>query len=273
MHVLFVVERDSKQGAALSAMNLVKGLYDKYPDITYSIVVPIRFDRADFYEEIGCAVYRLPYACYSQGVPDRKWQYPIRYVEKWIKYHLGKALTPILLFLYTKTGKLDMRKIDIVHCNSSRLDVGAYLASKYKKPLVQHIREFGDVGFQRFHLRKNYIEYMNKNTTWYVAVSEAVKWHWIRKGIDKNKAVCIYNGVDAGVFIKDCKKKDDTENAVTRFLFMGGMAEAKGQHQALEALASLPDDVRMEIDIVGGVAGIMQKNVWILLRNIVWGIR
>lgn len=146
--------------------------------------------------------------------------------------------------------EVNMDKIHLIHTNVNRNDIGALIAQKYKKKHVWHLREFGEDDYECISLRKNYICFMNQNTTRFIAISKAVESCWINKGIRKNKINCIYNGVDVKKFKRDPSLVQEEK---LRICMTGSISPGKGHMQLFEAVNLLPNDVkdRIEVDVFG----------------------
>lgn len=246
MHILFVADEDDKYGAPQSMKQLISELLKQNENIEISVILPLGVNLSNYYHQLGCHTYRILYTPFYQGVSVQKWKVPIKFFLRGIKYLIGRWTA---IFFLSK--RLDMSSIDIIHANSSREDLGAILALKYHKPLVWHIREFGDKDYKCFSFRKDYIVLMNKAANRFIAVSDAVRKHWINKGIDGKKIIRIYNGVCSEVNFKKEYKKDD--DGKLRFLILGSVCETKGQYQIIRACAlmSKRERERITVDIVG----------------------
>lgn len=146
--------------------------------------------------------------------------------------------------------QLDIRKVDMIHSNSTREDFGATVAEKYGIPLVWHIREFDNLHYRCFSYRKNHVELMNHTAAKMIAISNAVKEHWIQKGVWESKIIHIANGVKEN---ERQKQKYPEENGMVQFVMLGALNWAKGQHQIIKAIALLPEGERerVRLDIVG----------------------
>lgn len=147
--------------------------------------------------------------------------------------------------------QIDMGKIDIIHTNSSRSDIGCLLAKKYGIPHIMHIREFGIDDFNCYYRRSNYISFLNKNVDYFIAVSDAVMNSWKKRGINADKIKRIYDGIDIGLF---CTNRElDCENTELKMVLVGGICEAKGQFLCVEALSHMPPHVLKElrVDFIG----------------------
>ena len=265
MHVLIVSDADSRYGASHSLKQMVKELLNSYEnDIKISVLLlSTARSLKNELEKYGAYVICVKYEPYYQGVPYDKWKKPIKYVIKGIGYLWGK---------YIGVRKIDkcmnMSEIDIIHSNSSREDLGALLAEKHHKPLLWHIREFGDEDYRCYSYRKDYIELMNRTADKLIVVSDAVRNHWIKKGIFSEKILTVYNGVewreDEGVAeIVNLKDK-------VKIIMMGSISETKGQMQLLAAIAQMKSELRnrISVDIVGsGPNGYMKRLQRYIMEN------
>jgi len=265
MHVLIVSDADSRYGASHSLKQMVKELLNSYEnDIKISVLLlSTARSLKNELEKYGAYVVCVKYEPYYQGVPYDKWKKPIKYVIKGIGYLWGK---------YIGVRKIDkcmnMSEIDIIHSNSSREDLGALLAEKHHKPLLWHIREFGDGHCRCYSYRKDYIELMNKTAYKLVAVSDAVRNHWIEKGIFPGKIRTVYNGVEYQDFDGDTGIENIKDKV--KIIMMGSVNEAKGQLQLVGAIAQMEEKMRNRIcvDIIGsGVKSYMMRLQRYIVEN------
>lgn len=251
MHILFVTDGDAKYGTFQGLKQTVVGLRKYYPNIKISLIMQkgilrrnkamIR-QRADLFRNLGINVYQIQYG----AIHIRENTSIARKIIAYVKYYFG------LLFGARIVGhKIEMNEIDLVHSNSNREDFGATIAERYHKPLVWHIREFEDLDFHATYIRKNIIDYMNQSAQLLLCVSETLRKHWINKGIDANKAKAIYDGVDE--FIIPKTDYAHVQNNNLRFVMLGAVDEAKGQHQLVEALGKISKEKLglINVDIVG----------------------
>lgn len=247
MHILFIADGDSKYGSQQSMKQLIKELISEYEDIEISVVLPLRVNLADYYRQLGCRTYRILYDQFYQSITDYKWKMPAKFVIRGTQYLFGRCFA-----VHCLSKKIDMSTIDIIHSNSLREDFGAELALKYKKPFVWHLREFGDKDFKCFSFRRNYIELMNTTALKFITVSDAVKEHWIKKRLNREKVIRIYDGVITKVNVKEEYRKK--ENDKIKFLMIGGVNETKGQYQVIQAcgLMTKEEKEKITLDIIGG---------------------
>ncbi len=169
-----------------------------------------------------------------------------------LKKIIKRILRPLLKLRYIICNKISLNKIDklinmeeisLIHTNVNRDDFGALLSKKFNIPHIWHLREFGDLDYKCYSYRKNYIKFMNENTKYFIAISNAVKNHFVTKGINKDKIKVIYNGVK----INNNPKINENKNL--NILFMGGIQESKGQHELIEALNLIPKEISKNIKV------------------------
>ena len=146
---------------------------------------------------------------------------------------------------------VDISSADIIYTNSARSDLGCLLAKKYGIPHIVHIREFGVEDFGCMFLRHDYYSFLNRYSSKFVAVSDAVKKCWSENGIKRHKIVRIYDGIDTGAILPRTSK--NKEVLTLRAVIVGGILPAKGQHICIKALRALPKDIRKNVtlDIIG----------------------
>lgn len=256
MHVLFVADLDTKGGAPRSLYQLISHIRILDPAIHISIVLPTQSPLSDKYRKLGCSVYTAYYEDYLQGIPQQKWKLVVKYPLYLIKYLLGRAFASQAL-----ETDIDWDSIDLIHSNSSREDLGAILAAKHHKPLVWHIREFGNLDYPIYSYRKHYIQFMNENAIRLVAISDAVRNHWIHMGISPKKIIRIYNGVDSTP-TKKRGYRASTEIPL-KLCMIGNFHETKGQLQAVEAISRLPKEIlkKTQLDFIGKDNGVYGDKV------------
>lgn len=260
MHILFTTDSDSRYGAFHALFSLIKALKELDPDIRISVLLPKRSERQKELEKLGCVVHCIPYEPFLQGVPDCKLKRFVKQIVRGLQYLFGK-----LFALRILEQRMDLHTIDLVHSNSSRDDFGAAIAAKYHKPLIWHIREFGDLDYRCYSYRYSYIDYMNRHAAVFIVVSEAVKQHWIKKGINTSKIICIYDGVDETKFSPDVEHEPNSpmKKDCLRLVMVGALCEGKGQWQIIEAISHLPDTYKKKVrlDIVGDGASNYVKRI------------
>jgi glycosyltransferase involved in cell wall biosynthesis len=84
---------------------------------------------------------------------------------------------------------------------------------------------------------------MQNNAAKFIAISDAVKAEWIKKGIAEGKIIRIYNGIDSALYKPECKKRE----SILRLVIVGHIQLNKGQHQLIESIAKLPNEIKSNI--------------------------
>lgn len=250
MHILYVSDMDVKYGAPQAQRQMVEGFRKNHIEVKITVALPIGIhsrkefmERANEYRALGCEIVCIRYgAC---KIPKQK--NIIGKVKAYLKWIFG-----LTWGVKSLASRIEMDKIDIIHSNSSREDFGAAIAEKYHKPLVWHIREFGDLDYQVLTFRKNYIEYMNQHAALCITISNVLREHWIHKGLKAEKIKTIYDGVDERIIPK--REYASNFDRKLRLVLLGSVQEAKGQDRLIEALGLIEKDSlkRLSVDIVGG---------------------
>lgn len=147
---------------------------------------------------------------------------------------------------------IDFSHVDIVHTNVSVISIGAIVAKRNNKPHIWHIREYGKEDFHFVSVITDTIAFMNKNTSKFIAISEAVRENWIKRGIDVKKIVTRYDGVE-DVQDDEVQKAEMRDTATVKIVMAGAISETKGQAKLIEAIKHLPPTYkdRIIIDIYG----------------------
>ena len=169
---------------------------------------------------------------------------------------VSKHLTKYLFYLFGNFTKykvcslpIDFESIDIIHSNTNRQDIGAYISSRYGIKHIWHIREMGQEDYNVIFYKKNCIQYMNKAADSFIMISNAVKNRWSDKGLDVCKMHTIYDGMDTA----DIKKRKKTVKDKIRIVITGHVQPNKGQLHLVQAISKLPANARthVELDIIG----------------------
>lgn len=129
-------------------------------------------------------------------------------------------------------------KIDIIHSNSTVINIGGIVSKLTKIKHIWHIREFAEEDHNlKFVLnRKKSLDFMNKYSIKIIAISKAIINKY-KYDFSDEKVKLIYNGVE---IVKDCKKY--TDNININILLAGAIKKNKGQMQAVLAINDLIKD-------------------------------
>ena len=213
---------------------------------------------ADDLRELGATCVVVGHGSFLQAMPSSKVKRFAKYPVRYVGYRLGFTRS-----IAAAERAVDFSEVDVIHSNVNRNDLGAELAARHGIPHVWHLREFSDIDFRCWSYRKRYVEYMAAHADRFIAVSRAVKQHFVAKGISPSAIDVIGDGVDPARFAARPPRTDSPTAAnPLRFAFVGGVSPSKGQELVIRALAVLPDDVRNCVRVTfcgGGGAGYMRR--------------
>ena len=238
MKILYV----DQGGAALALYDLIKELKDNYDDIVPIVVTGKKNGLNKMLEEIGVENYSAQYKNFMSSYKKPEWIYRVMLN---VRYKMGQYCA-----IKRLEKIIDFSEIDIIHSNLNRIDIGAILAQKYKIPHIWHIREHGDGSdFKLTSVMRNPIRYMNSFNSYTIMISNSVEKVWELKGLNNKKMRLIYDGVRTELY--NIETKQDNRNL--KMIFMGGYDKNKGQEDLIDALKTLPEDLKrlIQIDFFG----------------------
>lgn len=242
MKILYFMNHVDQGGAALALYDLIKELKDNYDDIVPIVVTGKKNGLNKMLEEIGVENYSAQYKNFMSSYKKPEWIY--RVMLK-VRYKMGQYCA-----IKRLEKIIDFSEIDIIHSNLNRIDIGAILAQKYKIPHIWHIREHGDGSdFKLTSVMRNPIRYMNSFNSYTIMISNSVEKVWELKGLNNKKMRLIYDGVRTELY--NIETKQDNRNL--KMIFMGGYDKNKGQEDLIDALKTLPEDLKrlIQIDFFG----------------------
>ena len=219
MRILFITHTNSLDGANRSLLQLAVELRDNH-NVKPIIVCPR--DKSSHvlinaYSKEGIECIAIPLVMFkltgSQSL-------------------LRKALLAASFLLHNLNLIYTLRKVkfDLVHSNTSVIDMGAYLAMWRGVPHVWHLREFG---FEDFRLTsvfgKHYEQWIYKKSAYGIAISKAIELKF--KPLFGKRLRLIYNGIT----LKKESLLATHDNDVTTFCIVGRLEPNKNQLEALKA--------------------------------------
>lgn len=228
MKILLIGHECEVNGASRSLLNIADELIRR----GHAVYVLTAFGQGAFYDALRKRSIELivhPYFRWSER------RFPIyKYIwqsMKWMLKNRGKSINTA-----REMAKfVEKEEIDIVHSNTSVINIGGLISKYSGVPHVWHIREFGDIDFDMYPLipRLWYYDFMNRYSDCFICISKAIYNHY--KALDSKKKKIIYNGIDAKAVIPLQKKN----KKVVTLLIAGMLHEAKGQDEAVQACAEL----------------------------------
>lgn len=238
MRILYFMNHADQGGAALALYDLIKELKENYDDVVPIVITGKKNRLYKMFEELGIETYSAQYKNFMSSYKKPEWIY--RLLLK-VRYKMGQYCA-----IKRLEKIIDFSEIDIIHSNLNRIDIGAILAQKYKLPHIWHIREHGDGSdFKLTSVKKNSIKYMNSFNSYTIMISKSVEKVWKLKGLNDKKMRLIYDGVRTELYNIETKH----DNRKLKMIFMGGYNKNKGQEDLIDALKTLPEDLKRQIQI------------------------
>lgn len=217
MRVLFIASGVSMSGGATKSLLSILRAADK-AGIIYEVVCPDNHGLFIHLGEMGVKTHfvHFRHACLppADGISNKLKWIPRLLHNQWINL---KARSEVI--------KIARRfSPDIIHENSSAIDVGYHAAKKLQIPDIIHIREYGDMNFLRIIGRRSRLA---AKFVYPISITKKLAHH---TGQDKNpNGVQIYNGV-----LSSSETRYNPEKQ-PYFLYAGRIEESKGVTQMLDA--------------------------------------
>lgn len=228
MNLLYFTHEREYGGSSRALIALLKEIKKQN---NYNIYVVVPFKDAKIVKKLEKLNINVITCFYSW------WQIPIQASKvKKILFkiaYLFNAFSEIVLI--RKIRKLN---IDIIHSNTSVIDIGTKIANKLQIPHVWHFREFRNNNLTFIKDEKKSYKYINEFSGNIIYISKAIE-EFYSKEINNKKTKLIYDGVSNDFIIKDKVYREKYDNI--KFLLAGTLQESKGQHLAVEAIGILKE--------------------------------
>ena len=228
MNILFIAHERNLGGASKSLVTLAEELQRRG---NYVIVV-VPFKSGQVYSklrELHIPVYKIFFGWWMM---PSYWNIFFKTAMRIL--HAAEGIPA------AKIARIAKRDgIQIIHSNSSTVDIGAVAAKKANLPHIWHFREFGMPDYQLEYLtgRKKSFEFVNKHGGKIIFISKNLREYY-NKEIPDSVCQIIYNGIpETFLNPKDYK----TNSHKTIFLISGNLHRNKGQDIALSAAKLLKD--------------------------------
>ena len=166
---------------------------------------------------------------------------------------IGMYITPFFLavtLLFT-TLKLARQgnKFDLIDAHYFYPDgVAAALVSLFVRlPLVISARGSDVNVLPCYWGPRKLIQWAGRRANAVVAVSETLRKKILSLGIPPERTYTLRNGVDTGFFKRSSSQTNANSSDSLALLSVGNLVELKGHHLVIEALAQLPDSVKLTV--------------------------
>lgn len=227
MKILLIGHEAKLNGASRSLLDIISVLEKKH-----EIFVLTAYNSGDFYDELS--THQVQILCY----PFYRWCVQKFTIKNWCKRLVRWYFYEQFINRVTAKKVADYvrkQKIDVIHSNSSVINIGALIKKYSDAKHVWHIREFADLDFNMYPLvpKKYYYKNMNRFTDQFICVSRAICDHYPL--LDEKKKRVVYNGVSERNILSSPKKI----GREIRFLIAGRLSKTKGQEDAVKACLKL----------------------------------
>lgn len=252
MKILFVAHERNMGGASKSLVTLVQELKEHGHEVM--VVLPIR--NGQVYKTLREKNIAVKKIFFGWWMMPSDWNLLMKTAFR-ILYAFETIPERRIAALAQRFGA------QIIHSNSSAIDIGARAAERAGIAHVWHFREFGDADYHLEYLKgkEKSCRYVEKVPGKVVFISHSVQDAY--RGLIPEKCGCvIYNGI-AGQFLHRKYRSDAVKNKKekTVFLIAGNLHPAKRQDLALEACYLLEQrkitDIKM---VIAGAASAMQSS-------------
>lgn len=239
-NILFISHERKMGGANHSLVELVKGLQDLGNNV--SVVVLYRGCPIDQkLREMGIQTFPCFFGWWQQ---PKDWPYVLK-----ILFHLLHWLQKISVIRLSRYIKKNC--IDIIHSNSSVIDIGAQTAAKTGCKHVWHFREYGEADYRLEYMygKETSMSYVYKNSDMIIFISSAL-YESYRNFLDDKKSRIIYDGIVSDKMDKlesniPARKEKESKCTFT-FLVTGNISPGKNQELVVEAVNVLVNQMGID---------------------------
>ena len=227
MNILYIGHEEYINGASKSLLSIID-----YEIPNNNIFVLTSYGSGEFYDELkkrDVSIICLPFYRWVEAKDGN-----INWIKLKIKWVLKRQFVNYIT-AKKAAAICDSKHIDIIHTNTSVINIGMLISRRTKAKHVWHLREFGDLDFNMYPLisaRKMWKQ-MNLYTDKFICISKAIYKHY--KCLDSEKKILIYNGVENKINAITNKE----HHSDIKFLIAGRISEAKGQKIVIEAAKKL----------------------------------
>ena len=256
MKILYINHEKNLGGAARSLL----GIMEEMINIGYDVYVLTPFKSGDFIstckniKEIKIISIKF-YSCVRKNTVIIN-----KYIDSIIIFLLSYVYNFFVAYKVSKT--INDLKIDIIHTNSSIINIGNYISKFTHIPQIVHFREFveEDFSWEFIPNRTTVMNNIKKYSNYQIFISKILNRKYSMY-FDIKKQCCIYNGVT----IKNnyLKKKD---SQYLNIIIAGRVIEGKGQLEAVEAINILINYYKIK-NIKLYIVGSCEENYTKLLKR------
>lgn len=261
-NILFIAHERKMGGANHSLVELVKGLQDLGNNVSVAVLYrgcPI--DKK--LREMGIQTFPCFFGWWQQ---PKDWPYVLKLLFRLL--HWFQKISVIRLSRYIKKNC-----IDIIHSNSSVIDIGARVAAETGCKHVWHFREYGEADYRLEYMygKDTSMSYAYKNSDIIIFISSAL-YESYRRFLDDKKSRIIYDGIvsdktdklESGI---SARKEKESKGTFT-FLVTGNISPGKNQALVAEAVNVLInqmgiDSHRFQVYFAGATTSLAESKKYL----------
>lgn len=238
MKILYVAHEDMINGASHSLLNLIDELKDK---CQFIILTP--YKEGAFVDSIKKRNVKIYYAPFHRWVEIKDNTFEQK-VNEWKTKN--DQLNQLLALKLAEVLKKE--NIDIIHSNTTVVDIGYRLSKILKIPHIWHAREFGERDFSMYPLcsYKDYYKKISDRNNQIICISKEVMKKFEKK-VKANQLHLIYNGVQKEHLNN---KKEFNKNKKLICLQSGMILKEKGQDITIKACEKLIKEKKANIELL-----------------------
>lgn len=235
LKILYITNNDDKYGGAQCLMELMEYIR-KYDNVEVVLLNPKRNGFNSWCTDRGIENYSIEYCDQMYCKHNIGVVFAMKYLVHMFRYFV---INPTSVKKIERT--LDIQSFDIIHSNTSTLDIGMMLAKRNGIKHVWHLREFGKEDMHFIPFRRKCYKRMNNDGGYFIAISDVVMNAWEKKGINRSKILKLYDGVKANCITSNDNLFDGKQ---IKIAFCGSITCFKDQEQLIRAFCLLSDSER-----------------------------
>lgn len=231
MRILYIIHDNKKGGAAVSFLNMVDSVSKEHE--VYVLTphkngyIPDELNKLGIWHE-NAHYFWWEIAKAGNPILDR------------VRFLLYKALNVYSRIEARRLSKFVKKiGIEIIHSNSSTINIGAIVSQITGIPHVWHLRELALPKYPLYPVIKkdSLRKILNNGKTKYIAISEYTKRFYSGYINDMDKIIVVYNGISSAYNYR--KSESEYNSDVVVFLISGNYCEEKGQIDVAHAVGLL----------------------------------
>lgn len=226
MNILYITHCSSLYGANKSMLELIINMKKTY-NITPIVITPDKGELNDKLDQLKIENHIIRFLWWVDLKNNNKFKNRI----KNFRYKIFNSISEKNI-----ASIISNKKIDIIHTNSSTIDIGARVSKRCEIPHIWHIREFGEEDYNLVYYEgiENASKYMETSSSKIICISNAIKNKYEKFLKEKDKLELIYNGVNKEDYFIEISNKDFDNKF--NIVFTGCISKEKNQLELIKAL-------------------------------------